>query len=495
MYIINPTRKHSYSRPLNIFLDTHNSEIKELVNIIFNKYFNAEENVILKKHLEVLVLDLYIAWNTDPKLEIVIHMSPNSYTLVKRYNQLNITKKMIDIVTVLINHDLIIGHEGFENNTKINYICASLTLENYFKKIKVSVFDISQYQELIILKDISKKDIDYEDNSKTKDIRKVLEQYNEILRKTFIDIPFLEKSYLEYKGRKYNVNQHSKLVKKIFSNGSFDDGGKFYGGWWQRISEKQREKILMDDRETIEIDYKSLHPVLAYAKKGIDFWERTNTTKYSYFNDSYDVSISGIKDREDSRAVVKLLFLTALNTNSEQECFHKFRNQWDYELHSYKGLFSDIFLQELLDSIRDRHYQIDDLFCSGNGLDLQKLDNEIIEYIVGDFTERNLPILCNNNSFIIWKEQLDLLVNNMHTAVKWVIGGIVENSQIQSNQFNILAFKDHILRNIDKSIPDQSYYSDSIMKSSISSDRCEGYIERWDNHKSYFYEKYDHSKQ
>ena len=43
---------------------------------------------------------------------------------------------MIDIVTVLINHDLIIGHEGFENNTKINYICASLTLENYFKKLK-----------------------------------------------------------------------------------------------------------------------------------------------------------------------------------------------------------------------------------------------------------------------------------------------------------------------------------------------------------------------
>ena len=33
-------------------------------------------------------------------------------------------------------------------------------------------------------------------------------------RKTFIDIPFLEKSYLEYKGRKYIVNQHSKLVKK-----------------------------------------------------------------------------------------------------------------------------------------------------------------------------------------------------------------------------------------------------------------------------------------
>ena len=45
-----------------------------------------------------------------------------------------------------------------------------------------------------------------------------------------------------------------------------------------------------------------------------------------------------------------------------------------------------------------------------------------------------------------------------------------------------------ILRNLDKSIPNQSYHFDSIMKSSTSSDRCEGYIERWDNHNSYFYE-------
>ena len=494
MYIINPISKHSYSRPLNIFLDTNNSEIKELVNIIFNKYFNAEENVIVKKHLEVLVLDLYIAWNTDPKLEIVIHMSPNSYASLKRYNQLNITKKMIDIVTVLINHDLIIGHEGLENNKKITYICASLTLENYFKKIKVSVFDINQYQELIVLRDNAKNDIDYEDNSKTKDIRKVLEKYNEILSKTFIDIPFLENRYLEYKGKKYNVNQHSKLVRKIFSNGSFDKGGKLYGGWWQRISEKQREKILMDDRETIEIDYKSLHPVLAYAKKGIDFWKITNTTKYSYFNDSYDVPTNGINDKEDSRAVVKLLFLTALNAKNEKECFKAFRDQWDYELHSYKGLFTDIFLQELLDSIRDRHYQIDDMFCSGFGIDLQKLDSDIIEYIVSDFTERNIPILCINDSFIIWKEQLDLLVNNMNTAIKWVTG-IVEDHKLKYDQFNVLGWKDHIFSYVGTVKPDRDYYIESIPELPTTSERCEGYKKRWKKHKNFFHNKYNNKEQ
>ena len=83
-------------------------------------------------------------------------------------------------------------------------------------------------------------------------------------------------------------------------------------------------------------------------------------------------------------------------------------------------MFSDIFLQSLLDSIRDRHYQIDDMFCSGFGIDLQKWDSDIVEYIVSDFTERNIPILYINESFIIWKEQVDLLLNNMHTAIKWV---------------------------------------------------------------------------
>ena len=442
----------------------------------------------------MLLLDLYLAWNTDPKLEIGVHMSPNFYASVKRYNQLHITRTMIDVVTTLRNHNVIGLHKGSEANHRVSRISVSPTLENYFTDIRMSIFDINQSKELLVLRDKEKKDIDYKDNSKTKDMRKLLEKYNEILRQTFIDIPFLEKTYLEYKGRKHNINQHSKLVRRIFSKGSFDKGGIFYGGWWQRIGEKQRDKILIDDRETIEIDYKSLHPVLAYAKKGIDFWKRINTTRYSYFNDAYDVPTFGIKDKEDCRAVVKLLFLTALNTKNEKECFEAFRDQWDYEEYSYKCLFSNTFLQELLDSIRDRHYQIDDMFCSGVGIDLQKWDIDIVEYIVSDFTERGIPILCINESFIIWKEQVDLLVNNMHTAIKWVTG-IVENPKFKYDQFNTLACKDHIINYVDKTESNRDYYLDSINKLPQSLDKCKGYKKRWNNHKSYFLKKYNYLDQ
>ena len=85
-YISNKTRNHNYSRTLDIHLTTNNSEIKELVEVIFDKYFNTGNKEITKKHLEVLLLDLYIAWKTDPMLEIGIHMAPEFYTKVKRYN-------------------------------------------------------------------------------------------------------------------------------------------------------------------------------------------------------------------------------------------------------------------------------------------------------------------------------------------------------------------------------------------------------------------------
>ena len=493
MYITNPIKSHRYSRPLDIHLTTNHFEIKELLDVLYNKYFNTRKKEITKKHLQVLLLNIYVAWSTDPRLEIGVDMSPNSYNSVKRYNQLNITSTLTDVVTELENNNLIGLHKVSEANQRVSYIRTAPTLENYFKKIKLSIFDIKQNNEILVLKDNNKNEIDYLDDSKTSDMRKILGKYNEILRQTFIDIPFLEKPYLQYKGRKYTVNHHSKLVRRIFSKGSFDNGCRYHGGWWQSIGEKQREKILMDDRETIEIDYKSLHPVLAYAKKGIDFWKGTNTTKYSYFNDAYDVPTFGIKDKEDSREVIKLLFLTALNAKNEKECFKSFRDQWDYEKYSYQGLFSDIFLQELLDSIRDRHYQIDDMFCSGFGVDLQKWDSDIVEYIVSDFTERNIPILYINESFIIWKEQIDLLVNNMHTAIKWVTG-IVEHPELKYDQFITLAWKDHKLNYVDKIGSGKDYYSDNIPKLPLSTDKCKGYTERWNKHKSYFFEKYNDLK-
>ena len=76
------TRDHNYSRPLDVHLTSNHQEFKELVEEIFNEYFDpSSSNInIVKKYLKVVLLDLYVAWNKDPMLEIGVHMRPNDYS-------------------------------------------------------------------------------------------------------------------------------------------------------------------------------------------------------------------------------------------------------------------------------------------------------------------------------------------------------------------------------------------------------------------------------
>ena len=148
-YFSNESKNHDYIKALDFHLTTNHLEINELVEVIFDKYFNNRKKEVTLKHLKVLLLDLYLAWNTDPKMEIGVYMSPNSYTTVKRYNKLYITKTMIDVITTLRNHNVINFHKGSEANHK-SRIWASPTLGNYFKKIEISIFDINHFSFVIV---------------------------------------------------------------------------------------------------------------------------------------------------------------------------------------------------------------------------------------------------------------------------------------------------------------------------------------------------------
>ena len=49
MYITKPIKSHRYSRPLDIHLTTNHFEIKELLDVLYNKYFNTRKKEITKK--------------------------------------------------------------------------------------------------------------------------------------------------------------------------------------------------------------------------------------------------------------------------------------------------------------------------------------------------------------------------------------------------------------------------------------------------------------
>jgi hypothetical protein len=241
-----------------------------------------------------------------------------------------------------------------------------------------------------------------------------LRRYNELLADTFIDIPSLHKPVIKKKKGQVNITQNHKFVRRIFHNGSFEQGGRFYGGWWQSIPKEYRQKIYINDNPTIEDDFSALHIMLLYAKQGLEYdWDG---------HDPYYHSISFINDYDEARMVGKLFLLTALNAKDKKSGFAAARNTFTDNDIRYKGQFDNEFLEDYLTKVKDKHPPLAEHLCSNAGVGLMNIDSQITEKIVEAFTSKGIPILCMHDSFIIQVQHDNELRTQMQRAVEQVSG-------------------------------------------------------------------------
>ena len=115
-----------HSRPLDVHRWSEHREADGFVDYVYDTYLNIKSNEsqrIKKKHLKVVLLDLYVVWLNDPDLNIAVHMTTGAYsdgTVFKngksRYNELNIKVSMIEIVHRLLEAELIGFQRGFEGS-------------------------------------------------------------------------------------------------------------------------------------------------------------------------------------------------------------------------------------------------------------------------------------------------------------------------------------------------------------------------------------------
>ena len=143
---------------------------------------------------------------------------------------------------------------------------------------------------------------------------------------------------------------------------------------------------------TVEDDFSSLHPILLYAQKGINY----NKLKKG---DPYHVAKLDIDEPETKRRIVKTLFLTAINAKDEKSCFQAVKPELQMGIPYFKFSFEN--LRSILHQIKDNHSEIADDFCNGKGIGLLNLDSQIAEYIIEKFVLSDIPILCVHDSFIV----------------------------------------------------------------------------------------------
>lgn len=186
-------------------------------------------------------------------------------------------------------------------------------------------------------------------------------------------------------------------MTRIFNNGSFDEGGRFYCQL-QNLPKKQRLHLRFDDEQTIEIDFSGMHPHLLYHLHGDDF-----------SGDPYD--IEGF-----DRDAVKVAFNTLINRDGSK---HKGAAAMSLARNLNITMAKATALENALYRL---HHRIAGHFNTGYGLKLQKLDSQIAYDVMAHFfMQRKRPLLMIHDSAIVSVRDVEALKLCMVDAYQSVV--------------------------------------------------------------------------
>jgi len=186
-------------------------------------------------------------------------------------------------------------------------------------------------------------------------------------------------------------------MTRIFNNGSFDQGGRFYCQL-QNLKEDQRKHLRFNDEPTVEIDFAGIHPHLLYQLQG----------------ESFDGDPYGIKGFK--RDKVKKAFNTLINRDSSK---HKgplaASLVWNLGITSAEA-------SELENALYKLHRRIAGYFNTGYGLKLQKLDSQMAFHVMTHFfMQLKRPVLMIHDSAIVSVRDVETLKLCMVDAYSSVV--------------------------------------------------------------------------
>ena len=103
-----------------------------------------------------------------------------------------------------------------------------------------------------------------------------LRPINQILERTSIDLFINDHEVEELNDRmsdsaevdpfqQFKLDLTQRYLKRVFNNSSLEQGGRFYGAWWQSIPSEYRPLISLNGDYVVELDYSTIHMHLLYA--------------------------------------------------------------------------------------------------------------------------------------------------------------------------------------------------------------------------------------
>lgn len=167
---------------------------------------------------------------------------------------------------------------------------------------------------------------------------------------------------------------------RVFNNGSWTAGGRFYGGWWMTMSSAERARLTIDSEPVVELDFKGLHPRLAYHLVG---------QPLPPDDDPYDL---GERFAAVDRGVLKVAFNQLLAVGPGGAIRKP----------AHVRLPRGMAYRDLLAALEEKHRPIQSWLRSARALELQHIDSQIAAGVLGYFTSAmRRPVLPVHDSFIV----------------------------------------------------------------------------------------------
>ena len=268
----------NFSRPIDFQRNLSLNFVDQILFVIDNEY---KKNLIYSKHFKFLILELFFCWTESSNQMLTVSMSKRGYLSESRYNPNKISSYLIKIVKFLKSSGFIEFYPGFYDTvtmkSRLSRIKASAKLVDLFRKLKVSEkMKVNHPKREFVIKMDGNKKVQYSDDFETQDVKEIMFNYNEIITKTILDVPMLEKPYItRFDNKKILISTSGSQANFIFS-GDIKKNFKIDGCWWNKLDydflKFYAKHIIVNDKPTSFFNLNENFNYFLKKKIGIEYF-------------------------------------------------------------------------------------------------------------------------------------------------------------------------------------------------------------------------------
>jgi len=445
-----------YSRRNRIDLATNDRRVAEFAAEMVaehrrnrKKEYSEQERAEYQRHFELVLLDLLAACTTDPALYVGYSRRMEAFLRDGSYWDEEAQRPAISRTYYLATIGFLYskgwidhakaqrGYGGFSSRIR-----ATEQLRQRFAESRLTWASASAdlTRLAIVMKDDDKRPISlpapgpFDLDAAKQNLLRI----NRNLDATFINIDISDEQHDALRRRAVGqqieedvagevrepIDFATRTLRRVFARGTFDMGGRFYGGWWQGVPSNLRKHIEIDGAVTVEMDYSSMQPCIFYAQAGqlppadaytLPGWDGTpRKTIKKLFNQLINSDATSRNPRQWHR------FSPAIEIEAEGVGQHQFAKMQRDEFRERTGRD----YSELIADLLAFHRPIESVFFSKAWGRMQRVDSDIAERVMLTLLDADIPIIALpiHDSFIVRRGAENLLKTTMMEAFKQVVG-------------------------------------------------------------------------